>query len=213
MIRALFGGSFDPIHAGHLALVRRLLEDGLADGVVVVPAGRHPLRPEAAAPGADRAAMARLAFAGWPRVRVDDREVARARDGEPTYTVDTLAELQAEEPQARWRLVVGADNLPDLPRWRDLPRLLELATLVVVAREGWDGVLPPQVTAAADAAGSESAPVVLSVGDFRHPASATEIRRRLAAGDPPGPHLPAAVAAYIGERGLYRAAAGGGGDT
>lgn len=189
MIRALYGGSFDPVHAGHVALVRTLLERGLAEQVHVVPARRSPLKPDDPRAGADeRLRLVALAFAGCDGAHVDPREIDRAG---PSYTVDTLTELAAEHPDAVWRLVVGADAANDFVRWRDPERLLALARPLVVARG--PVTLRPPLVGRADV-----------LGDFHHPASATRIRRDLASGNLPGPELlPPAVAAVITAEGLY----------
>jgi nicotinate-nucleotide adenylyltransferase len=189
MIRALYGGSFDPVHAGHLAVIDTLLARGLAAVVHVVPAGQSPLKPTPPrASDADRLELVRLALAGRERVVLDGREV---RDGGVHYTVDTLAALSGEHPDDRWRLVVGADHVPQFARWREPERLLELAEVVVIAR-GPVALEEPLTRR------------TLVVEDFAHPAEATDLRRRLAAGERPGPELmPPRVADLIAARGLY----------
>ena len=189
MIRALYGGTFDPIHAGHVAAARTLLDRGLAGVVHVVPARQSPLKDESTrADGAMRVELARLAFAEIPGVVVDDREIARPG---PSYTVDTLAELVREHPDDRWRLIIGADNVRDFHRWRDPQQLLDLAEPLVLAR-GRVVLVPPLADRA------------LVIDDFDHPASATEIRRDLASGRMPDPTLlPPAVADRIRDAGLY----------
>ncbi len=190
MIRALLGGTFDPVHRGHVAIVERILADGLAGCVHVVPAARSPHKEAADAPATARLAMVRLALAGRRGVVVEDVEVVR---GGVSFTIETLTALAARHPGDRWRLVVGSDNLPELDTWRDPGRLLAWADVLVVARGGWDGALPPLV------AGHE----VTVVRDFDHPASATAVRRELAAGRVPRELLPDAVADHILAAGLY----------
>lgn len=189
MIRALYGGSFDPVHAGHLAVIDTLLTRGLAAMVHVVPAGRSPLKatpPRASGP--DRLDLVSLALGGRERVVLDAREV---RDGGVQHTVDSLGALSREHPEDRWRLVIGADHVPQFARWRDPERLLEMAEVVVVARG--PVTLEPPLTRR-----------TLVVEDFAHPAEATDLRRRLAAGERPGPELlPPRVADLIAARGLY----------
>jgi len=189
MIRALFGGSFDPIHAGHVAVVDLLCERGLADVVHVVPARQSPFKAgEGGAPARERLQLVELAFAGHARVVVEVYEIDRPG---PAYTIETLTALAVAHPEARWRLVIGADNVADFSRWRDPERLLALAEPVVVAR-GPIALAPPLAGRA------------LVVSDFAHPASATRVRAELAAGRLPGPDLlPPAVAAAIAARGLY----------
>jgi len=190
MIRALYGGSFDPIHAGHVALMTMLRDRDLADVVHVVPAWRspHKARRRPGAPPAARLDLVRRACGPLPGVVVDPREIDR---GGTSYTVDTLCGLVAEHPADRWRLVIGADAATDFARWREPERLLALAEVVVIARGAVS--LPPLLLGRA-----------LVVGDFAHPASGTEIRAQLAAGVLPGPdRLPPAVATLILEHGLY----------
>lgn len=190
MIRALFGGSFDPFHAGHRLVVRTLLDRGLCARVHVMPAGRSPFKDANEAAPAHRVAMARAALADLADVEVDDREARRTG---PSWTVETLAALAAEHPGDAWSLVMGADAAAGFPRWRDPERLLELARPLILARRG------QAVPNWAPAAGAEV------VTDFDVPVSATEIRRRLAAGETDGLPLPPPVLAYIRRHGLYGA--------
>jgi len=190
VIRALYGGSFDPFHEGHLAVVRRLLDHGLCDHVHVVPAGLSPFKSGNEAPPADRLAMARAALSGLPQVSVDDREV---RAEGPSWTVSTLAALTAEHPDDAWRLVVGADAAAGLPRWRDADRLLSLARLIILARRGQP--VPDW---------AENVHAVI-LQDFDVPVAATDLRRRLAAGEVEGLPLPPAVLGLIRAHGLYGA--------
>lgn len=189
MIRALFGGSFDPVHAGHVAIVDLLLGRGLADVVHVVPAGQSPFKPPADTAAADqRLAMLERALAGRAAVVIDARELSR--EG-PSYTVDTLSELRHDHPEAAWRLVIGADQAREFSRWRQAAHLLTMAEVVVIAR----------------------GPVVLSepladralvIADFDHPAAASDLRRDLAAGRRPAADLlPPAVTDHIVANRLY----------
>jgi len=192
MIRALFGGTFDPFHAGHLALVKHLLNTGLAEGVLVVPAGRNPLRTDPTAAGSHRLAMARAALRDVAGAEVDGREIARAG---PSYTVETLGELEAAYPNDRWRLVIGSDTLKGLARWRSVEIIVAHAEILVVPRADWTGGLPEELGDAARL-----------IEGFHHGASATRLRRAIAAGEPTGEDLPGAVADYIRTHALYRAA-------
>lgn len=189
MIRALFGGSFDPIHAGHVAIVDLLLDRGLADVVHVVPAWRSPHKQAGAtAPALVRLELVRLALAGRPHVLVEDREIRRRGR---SFTVTTLAGLAADHPADRWRLVIGADQAATFRNWREPERLLALAEPVVIARGPTP--LDPLLIASA-----------LVIDDFAHPASGTAIREELARGGLPQPELlPPEVAARIQAAGLY----------
>lgn len=190
MIRAVLGGSFDPPHDGHVAMARRVLEDGLADVVHVIPAAVSPFKDRPAAPAEDRLAMVELAFADVPGTVVDPREMARPA---PSWTVDTLDELVTAYPDDHWRLVVGADQLDGFGDWREPARLLTLAVLIVLARQGAPARLPEGVS-------TDSA---LLLADFDEPVSSTDIRATLAAGRMPERGLAPAVAEHIRRRGLY----------
>ena len=195
MLRAMLGGSFDPVHLGHLAMARHMLEKELADLLVIIPAWRSPHKYENSASAEDRLAMVRLAFAGLPGVEVDDREIKRGR---VSFTVDTLEEWAAEFPGDRLRLVIGQDNLAGFSGWRLPDRIQELADIVVYPR---DGILP--TPAAVARAGIDPGRVIL-VSDFEHPVSSTTVRAMLAAGSLTEGQLDPAVAAFITARGLYR---------
>jgi len=138
----IFGGTFDPIHVGHLRTGFELLQELALDEVRWIPAGNPGHRePPLADPGL-RLAMVRAAVADQPGFGVDDREVHRTG---VTYTVDTLRELRTEHPQRSLCLLLGMDAFLGLPGWREWSRIVELAHLVVAHRPGWqapvDGVL------------------------------------------------------------------------
>lgn len=199
MIRALFGGSFDPVHVGHLAMGRRVLAAGLADVVHVVPAWLSPHKEQAVAAPQHRLAMVRLAFAEADGFVIDEREIA---SGKSCYTVDTLSDLRAEFPADSWRLVIGGDNLADLPRWRQVPRLQSLAEIVVLARTGQD-----LGEDAVRAVGLDPQRV-LRLPDFDHRVSSSAVRAMLSQGPVTAARLaregvPAAVAHYIVAHRLY----------
>ncbi len=199
---AVFGGSFDPVHRGHVAMVDLLLGRSLADEVLLVPAGRSPDKAGHSASGAARAAMLELAFAQEPRVTVESCELAR--EG-PSYTVQTLEELALARPAARLQLVLGQDNLTGFYRWRSPQRILDLAGLVVFARaDSADPMTDSQgirdlLQARGLAAGS-----VVAVADFDVAVSSRAVRAKLQNGRPDPGLVPEAVAAYIRRHGLYR---------
>jgi len=112
MLRAVLGGSFDPVHLGHLAIVDHMLDKDLADLLVIVPAWLSPHKVENSADPADRLAMVRLAFAGHDEALVDDREIIR---GGVSFTVETLEEMAREFPADRLRLVIGGTTCPVFP--------------------------------------------------------------------------------------------------
>jgi nicotinate-nucleotide adenylyltransferase len=189
MIRALLGGSFDPFHRGHAALVNTTLSRRLAAHVLVVPAFRSPHKPPPVVGGQHRYRMAQLALAGLPSVMVSPLELER---GGTSYTVDTLEELAGQAAGDSWRLILGADNLRDFHRWRAPQRILELAELLVFARSRCADPLPAVIAKRAQL-----------VEDFQVPISSTAVRARLAAGERPVDWVSTPVLDYIREHGLY----------
>jgi nicotinate-nucleotide adenylyltransferase len=194
MIRAVLGGSFDPVHDGHAALGAHLLAHGHADRLAVIPAGRSPHKDACLAGPEHRLAMCRLAFAGLASCAVDDREIVR---GGPSYTIDTLAELAGEHRDDELLLALGADNLAGFPRWKDPAGILARARLIVYPRSG---VKPTRRLCAR--AGIPADRVIL-VSDFDHPVSSTAVRAILQGGRIPAGSLHPDVAAYIRSRHLY----------
>ena len=193
----LYGGSFDPPHRAHLALARVALEQLALDELRWLPAGRPWQKPRDLAPDADRVAMLRLLIAGEPRFVLDERELKRAG---PSYTIDTLRELRAERPAARFFLVIGQDQLAGFARWREWPALLEGATLAVAGRAGEPVAASPEVAA--------RAPRIERLALPPMDVSSTAIRAHLAAGGTGRELAPAMVApevaGYIDSRRLYR---------
>ena len=190
----MFGGAFDPPHLGHVALARAAVEQLRLDQLRVFPTGQawHKARDLSAA--GHRLAMAQLAFADVPRTVVDGRELQRAG---PTYTIDTLRELQREFPQAQFLLVIGADQAESLHSWRESAEIARLATISIAARaRPTTDALP--FDASSLPAGKRE-PVELPP----MPVSSTEIRRRAAAGQDITQLVPAAVARYIDQHSLY----------
>ncbi len=130
----IFGGSFDPVHYGHLLLAESCREQLVLDEVWLVPAHVSPHKQHAhPADGATRVEMLKLAVAGHPQLVVSTLELDR--EG-VSYTVDTLDELRQQDTNRELLLLMGADSLYDLPRWRDPKRICQLATLAVVQRPG-----------------------------------------------------------------------------
>jgi len=198
MRRALFGGSFDPFHDGHLAMIRATLERGLADLVMVMPAGHNPHKPAPAASVEHRLRMAELGVAGLAAVVVSDFE---ARRPGPSFTVETLESLAERHPGEVWRLLIGADNLEEFLRWRRPARLLQLADLLVFPRGEAVVALAPELRRRATI-----------VAGFACRAASTEVRAALAAGRLQTGLLPPTVLAYIERHELYGCAPAGGSD-
>ena len=190
------GGTFDPIHLGHLRAAENAREGLGLDEVRFLPAQVPPHRAAPASSARDRYAMVALATALNPRFMADDLELRR--EG-PSYTVDTIARLRDERPGDAFVLIVGSDTFPELATWKDHDRLLQMCTVAVVARpehgreEGTRG-RPP---ARAEAGVSRVPGPGLAV-------SATDVRRRVKEGLSVRYLVPETVADYIAKRGLYR---------
>jgi len=210
---ALLGGTFDPVHYGHLRFaddVRQAL--GLRH-VRLVASALPPHRDPARASAADRIAMLDLAVRDFPALVVDTREIRR---GGRSYTVETLEELRREYPDAPLVLLVGADAFRGLPAWHRWREIFDLAHVVVVPRPGSKLVddLPPELVPewqarhAADARDLRARPAgsIYVQPVAPHAISSTQIRNALAQGDVRSIEtlLPAPVLAYIGSRRLYQ---------
>lgn len=188
----VFGGAFDPPHVAHAALARAAVDQLGLDELRILPTGDawHKIRP--LSPAQHRLAMARLAFADLPRVVVDDRELRRPG---PTYTVDTLRELQAEQPDAQLFLVMGEDQAAALTRWHQWETVVALAVIAVAARAATPGelrsALPPQ---------ARFQPLALP----SMAASATAIRSRVGSGGAIADLVAPGVASYIARHHLYQ---------
>ena len=190
---ALFGGSFNPPHVGHLAVAEACAEGAGLDRVVWVPAATPPHKQDHAgmAPAVDRLALVRAAVAGNERFEVSDVEVAR---GGTSYTVDTVRAFAGRGGDLA--LIVGADSLAGFASWREPQAILALARLVVYGRPGADlGAVPPWMMDR-----------VTRVEGTLIDLSSTEIRARIRAGRTVRYLVPDAVRAEIATRGLYGAA-------
>ncbi|GAB4424459.1 MAG: nicotinate-nucleotide adenylyltransferase [Chloroflexi bacterium OHK40] len=193
----IYGGTFDPIHIGHLAIAEEARVALGLSRVMVVPAARQPLKGAEGAPAEHRLAMARLACADNPAFVVDDLELRRPP---PSYTIDTLRALAARlGPTAELYFVLGADAARDLPRWRSADAILALARIAVVGRPGTTLHLPSLAAALPAAVGR----VTLLPGPHLD-ISSTELRRRIAENRPVRYLVPEPVRAYIAAHGLYR---------
>ena len=185
----VFGGTFDPVHVGHLAIGNAALESVPLDRVVFVLARRAPLKERRpVASEADRLAMLELAVAGEPRFSVSRVELDR--EG-PSYTVDTLERLTGPDDLF---LILGGDAIADFPRWKDTDRIAELATLVVAERPG-----------APERAGNAPNTSIVVFDAPRLDISSRELRARAARGRSLRYLVPDPVWRHIEARGLYRA--------
>ncbi|MEO8296740.1 MAG: nicotinate-nucleotide adenylyltransferase [Burkholderiales bacterium] len=193
----LLGGSFDPVHQGHLALARAALDHLALDELRWVPAGQPWQKARSLTNAEHRAALLRLAIAGEPRFWLERIEICR--DG-PSYTIDTVRRLQAASLKpAQWFLIIGQDQYANFHTWHEWQALLGMVTLAVAARDGQ----------APQAPGLQGVPHAVETVPMRAmPMSATAIRARLAAGEEATVLAPAlvtpAVASYIARHNLYR---------
>jgi nicotinate-nucleotide adenylyltransferase len=196
----LFGGTFDPVHVGHLILAERCREDAGLDAVWFLPSYRPPHKPDGAVSAfADRCAMVTAAIAGVPGFRMEPIE---AELPPPSYTTQTLAALHARHPNTDFHLIIGADSLADLPQWYEPKRVVAQAGLIVVPRPGvevWTAErlaealkLPPNAF--------RLQVVECSLVDV----ASRDLRKRVAAGKSIRFMVPKEVEAIIRDRGLYR---------
>ena len=192
----VFGGTFDPIHLAHLAVAESARDSLGLERVLFVPAGVPPHKPSREiSPAADRLAMVEAAIAGNPAFGASRIELDRPG---PSYTVDTLAALAETNPDLV--LILSAEAYAELPSWREPRRVLELARLAIAPRDGYAEAGPELV--ADHFPGMEGRVTVLDGPWMR--LSASELRMRAAAGRSLRYLVPDAVAAYIGDHGLYR---------
>jgi nicotinate-nucleotide adenylyltransferase len=205
----IFGGTFDPVHLGHLRPALEILDALALDQVHFIPTGYPPHRHLPVAPAALRLAMLKAALAGQPRFHVDERELARTT---PCYTVDTLAELRRESPADALFLIVGMDAFLGFPSWHQWQRLFEFAHVVVAHRPGWvfkdDGVLREMLASRLCASVTELAGDrcgrVLFQPVTQLEISATQVRDCVAAGRDPRYLVPDAVRELLIESNCYQ---------
>lgn len=184
MRTGILGGSFDPIHHGHLILARAAVEELGLDRVVFIPANISPHKTDSTpATAEDRMKMVRLAIENEDRFEASDIELKRPA---PSYTVDTLRSLKQSDPQDELVLLVGADNVAKFETWREPDEIRRLAQIAVLDRAG--------------ATTSHQWPVVRRLVDI----SSTDIRARVAGGRSIRYLTPDSVCDYITAHGLYR---------
>lgn len=191
----VLGGTFDPIHVGHLAAAHAAMECGGLDEVLFIPTGEPPHRSGVVANARDRMEMCRLAIAGEERFEVSDLEVRR---GGLSYTVDTIRELTRLHPDDRFFLILGWDAAKLFSTWREPREIRSLASVIVVTRPGSG----PPSGSAMEAAGLGASD---SICERETPdISGSELREKIARGEPVGDCLPPAVERYVAEHRLYR---------
>jgi nicotinate-nucleotide adenylyltransferase len=192
----LFGGTFDPIHLGHLILAEQCRESCALDRVWFVVAGEPPHKRRERTAVAHRLEMARIAVAGHPAFVVSEIEATRPG---PHYSVETLESVRREHADDELFFLIGADSLNDLPTWRDPVRIAQLATIVVVNRPGIEQVDSERLPTFGPGS-HEIVPVTIpSIG-----IASTDLRRRMSEGKSIRYMVPRGVQAYIEAQGLYR---------
>lgn len=200
----IYGGSFNPVHYGHLLLAECAREQLVLDQVWLIPAATPPHKQgRELAPAKARLEMLEIALAGNDAIRPSALEIER---GGVSYTVETLATIRHVQPDAKLFLLMGADSLHDLPTWREPKRICELASLAVVRRGGSPepdfNVLAP-IVAADQLAEIRTCQVQMPLIEL----SSTDLRQRAATGASLRFRTPRAVEKYIETNGLYRRAA------
>jgi len=190
----VFGGAYDPPHVAHVALARAAVEQLQLDELRIFPTGDAWHKANVLSPAQHRLAMARIAFGDLPHTVLDDRELRRPG---PTYTIDTLRELKAEQPQAELFLIMGEDQAVSLTRWREWQAIPALATICMAARASTSADAPRALPVEAELK-------LLRMPEM--PESATEVRERVAAHEGIDHLVPPGVARYIDQHSLYQPA-------
>ncbi|HMJ92134.1 MAG TPA: nicotinate-nucleotide adenylyltransferase [Candidatus Acidoferrum sp.] len=187
----LFGGSFDPVHIGHLLVARAACEELALDRLFFIPAAQSPFKPASMpAPPALRLRMLRLALAGKTNCEIDAQEVSR---GGVSYSIDTVRDYKRRFPMAEQFYLIGADHVPTLPKWREAEHLATLVQFVVIPRPG-------------EIPASLPAPFRIQVlGGWPLRLSSSQIRQRVRERREVTHLVPPAVADVIREAGVYKA--------
>lgn len=185
----LYGGSFDPVHCGHLLVGQAACEELALDRLFFIPAAQSPFKPESCpAPASERIRLLRLALAGNTQAELDRQEIDR---GGVSYTIDTLRSYRDRYPSAHLFYLIGADHVASLPKWRETTELARLADFVVIPRPG-----QPSQPLPSPFRGQELHGFPLGV-------SSSAIRDRIRAGQGIRGLVPEAVAEAIRNSGLY----------
>lgn len=185
----IFGGSFDPVHLGHLLVAQAAREELGLRRLFIVPAAQSPFKPQSPpTPPAVRVRLLRLALAGWSWAEIDQQEIQR---GGISYTVETVRAYARRFPGAELFYLVGADHVAMLPKWREAEELARLARFVVIPRPGQaDAQIPPPFRG-------------MLLQGFPLGISSSQIRGRIRQHLPVDHLLPAPVAEAIRQYGLY----------
>jgi len=191
----IFGGSFDPVHEGHLRPAAAVSDALSLDRVIFVPTARTPGKPDAPAPAFHRVAMLALALAGRPSFTLSLAEIER---GGTSYTVETLQAFAREYRGAELYFLLGTDALAGFDGWREPVEILRLARLAAFVREPWEADVASRSPVLAAHPSS-----VLIFDSVRVKISSTDVRRAVARGESILGATPPAVEEYIAKQGLY----------
>ena len=185
----LFGGSFDPVHNGHLLVAMAACEELDLSRLYFIPAAQSPFKPDSTpAPANERLRLLRLALAGFSNYEIDDQEIRR---GSVSYSIDTVRVYAANFQDAQLFYLIGADHIAQLPKWREAEQLAKLVEFVVIPRPGEAPVtLPPPYR-------------LRLLNGFPFGVSSSQIRNRIKAGRPIDGLVPQAVAESIHNSRLY----------
>ena len=185
----LYGGSFDPVHLGHLLVAQAAREELKLDRIFFIPAAQSPFKPDSTpTPVPERIKMLRLALAGNCHSEVDEQEVRR---GGISFTIDTVRDYSRRFPEAKLFYLIGADHVAQLPKWREADQLAKLVEFLIIPRPG---ELRTQIPAPFRGE---------FLGGFPLGVSSSQIRGRIKAGLPIDHLVPAAVGEAIRNNRLY----------
>ncbi len=194
----IYGGTFDPIHNGHLHVIKQLLQSHRVDRIIVVPAGDPQLRERPVASSRDRLEMCKIAIESFTslrdRVEVSAIEVERDR---PSFAIDTVEAMMANHPGKEFAWIIGSDAFRRIDQWHESERLRELVSFIVIERPASQGGSEGSDDEFDEVGGEEIDALQIS---------ATEIRSRLALRESISELVPSAVIAYIESKGLYGSA-------
>ena len=200
----LFGGTFDPVHHGHLIIARHIAEQLGIARITFVPTSQPPHKPAALAGPADRLAMLELAIEGQPMFEVCDLELGRPG---PSYTLQTIQDLRDQHGRdLAISLIIGADMLQELPHWHQVSKLIDSVKFIIAARPPLDQQMP-QILAEVGSQLGDQVAQSLSESIVKTPLleiSSTDIRSRVSRGMPIDYLVPVSVATYIAKMGFYR---------
>lgn len=184
----IYGGSFDPVHNGHIAAAEACIEQGIVEKIIFVPCHLHPFNKTLSASNTQRLAMLELATAEQPLFSIDTRELDHNKT---SYMYDTLMSLQQDYPQESFALLLGTDTFNDLPKWHQWQKIIELVTIILLPRPGYQPHLPDPV------------PNLIELNTTLPDISSSDIKNRCAAGKSLQGLLPPAIIDYIHQQHIY----------